>query len=235
MKKLIAFDLDGTLTQHKSPLGEKNRQALENLSKRYKLLMLGAGACRRIYDQMQGFPIEIVGNYGLQRSVIENGEFKLVAENRYEVDKEAVENAVTALRDKYNLYPYSGDNVEFHASGLITFPILGTKAKIEDKLAYDPDRKKRRVMYEDVKKAFEGYNVFIGGSSSYDITKGDYNKFHALKKYCDENGYDLSEVLFFGDDFEGGGNDSHVMLGGVDCVVIDDYTTFAEKAQFLLD
>ena len=29
--KLIAFDLDGTLTQHKSPLGEENRKVLEAL------------------------------------------------------------------------------------------------------------------------------------------------------------------------------------------------------------
>ena len=43
--KLIAFDLDGTLTQHKSPLGEENRKVLEELSKKYKLLMAGAGMC----------------------------------------------------------------------------------------------------------------------------------------------------------------------------------------------
>ena len=36
--------------------------------------------------------------------------------------------------------------MEFHASGAMTFPILGTAAKPEDKLAYDPDRGKRRAM-----------------------------------------------------------------------------------------
>ena len=90
-------------------------------------------------------------------------------------------------------------------------------------------------MYGEVVEAFKGYNVFIGGSSSFDITKGEYNKFHALSRYCKENGYSLDEVVFFGDDFGEGGNDSHVKLGGVDCVEIDDYNVFAEKAQFLLD
>ena len=64
--KLIAFDLDGTLTQHKSPLGEENRKVLEELSKKYKLLMAGAGMCNRIFNQMGKFPIDVLGNYGMQ-------------------------------------------------------------------------------------------------------------------------------------------------------------------------
>ena len=35
--KVIAFDLDGTLTQHKSPLDLQNRNVLDKLSKKYKL------------------------------------------------------------------------------------------------------------------------------------------------------------------------------------------------------
>ena len=65
-KKLIAFDLDGTLTQHKSQLDDVNRAVLERLAEKYHLLMLGAGSCERIYRQMGEFPIEIIGNYGMQ-------------------------------------------------------------------------------------------------------------------------------------------------------------------------
>ena len=66
MIKLLAFDLDGTLTCHKTPLCEENRKALEALGKKYKLLMVGAGNCRRIFEQMGRFPIDIIGNYGMQ-------------------------------------------------------------------------------------------------------------------------------------------------------------------------
>ena len=41
MVKVFAFDLDGTLTQHKTPLDEKNRAILEKLAQRYTLLMVG--------------------------------------------------------------------------------------------------------------------------------------------------------------------------------------------------
>ena len=45
MKKLICFDLDGTLSQHRSQLEDFNRAVLDELSKKYKLLMVGAGGC----------------------------------------------------------------------------------------------------------------------------------------------------------------------------------------------
>ena len=41
--KLIAFDLDGTLTQHRTKLAPENKAVLDELSKKYKLLMVGAG------------------------------------------------------------------------------------------------------------------------------------------------------------------------------------------------
>ena len=66
MIKLIAFDLDGTLTQHKTKLEEKNRAVLEKLAKKYSLVMVGAGQCMRIFNQMNQFPIDVIGNYGLQ-------------------------------------------------------------------------------------------------------------------------------------------------------------------------
>jgi len=64
--RVIAMDLDGTLTQHKQPLSPQARQTLVDLSKRYKLLMAGAGQVMRIFNQMEHFPIDIIGNYGLQ-------------------------------------------------------------------------------------------------------------------------------------------------------------------------
>ena len=36
--KVVAMDLDGTLTQHKQPMTPQVRQALEALQKKYKLI-----------------------------------------------------------------------------------------------------------------------------------------------------------------------------------------------------
>ena len=54
--KLVAFDLDGTLTQHKTKLDATNRAVLDALkAKGYELVMAGAGQCMRIFNQMGKF------------------------------------------------------------------------------------------------------------------------------------------------------------------------------------
>lgn len=234
MYKLIAFDLDGTLTQHRSKLEAKNRQVLTELSKRYKLIMVGAGACCRIYEQMNQFPIDIIGNYGMQESVMNNGELEVIRTETYTVDREYFERTTTYLREKYGYTDFKGANVEFHATGMVTIPILGKDADIADKVAFDPDRKKRAVMYPEVKSLFPGFNVFIGGSSSFDIVREDFNKYRALTRYMNEHGLAASDVMYVGDDFGAGGNDEHIKLGGLNYTVIDNYNNLGDKLAFLL-
>lgn len=225
--KLIAMDLDGTLTQHKSKLEQQNTDLLYELKSKYALVMLGAGGCQRIYEQMNCFPIDIVGNYGIQESTVENGNFKIIRNDVYSVDKSFFENTVTQIRKETGYTNFVGQNVEFHQSGLVTFPLLGTGAKLEDKLAFDPDGKKRTEIYDLVASSFSDYNCFIGGTSSFDISAKQYNKYNALVKYIAEKGISKESVLFIGDDFKKGGNDEHAMLGGVDCINIDNYKNTA--------
>ena len=234
MKKLICFDLDGTLTQHRSKLEEKNKNLLDELGKKYKLLMVGAGNAPRIYAQMNEYPIDIVGNYGMQESKILNGKFTIVREDVTKPDKEFFLKNIKYLREKYGYTEYKGDTVEFHSTGMVTFPLLGTKAEIADKLAFDPIREKRKVLYPEVLEIFKDYTVYIGGSSSFDFSGKEYNKYDAIMKYARENGYKKDEILYVGDDFGDGGGDSHVRLGGLDYVEVTDYKRLKESLSFLL-
>ena len=234
MKKLICFDLDGTLTQHRSKLEEENKNLLDELGKKYKLLMVGAGNAPRIYAQMNEYPIDIVGNYGMQESKMLNGKFTIVREDVTKPDKEFFLKNIKYLRKKYGYTEYKGDTVEFHSTGMVTFPLLGTKAEIADKLAFDPTREKRKVLYPEVLEIFKDYTVYIGGSSSFDFSGKEYNKYDAIMKYARENGYKKDEILYVGDDFGDGGGDSHVRLGGLDYVEVTDYKRLNEKLSFLL-
>ena len=234
MKKLIAFDLDGTITQPKSPLTEKNRLVLDALTARYKLLMVSARQCLRVFNQLGQYPIDILGNYGMQESKMVNGEFVLVREEICPVDQDFFREKIGYLREKYGYTSFKGEGVEFHASGMVTFPLLGTKADIADKVAFDPTREKRKVLYPEVLEIFgEQYTVFIGGSSSFDFSEKRFNKYDAIMQYAKENGYEKDEILYVGDDFGDGGGDSHVRLGGMDYVFIDDYRTLPEKLAHL--
>ena len=236
MIKLIAFDLDGTLTQHKTKLSDENRAVLDQLAKRYKLVMVGAGKCKRIFDQMDGYPIDIIGNYGLEVCEYnkDTRSLRICASHKFDCDKKSVSDRVMMLRKRFGFTEYKGDSVEFHDSGCVTFAILGTKAVQEDKLAFDPDRAKRRKIYKEVCDTFPEYTVFIGGSSSFDMAPSPFDKRYALDVYCKDHGFTPDEVVFVGDDYGEGGNDESVYKSDFRFIKIDDYRKFGEAVKELL-
>ena len=236
--RVIAMDLDGTLTQHKQPLSPQTRSTLEALGRRYRLLMVGAGQAQRIFRQMERFPIDIIGNYGMQYAAYDaqTDSLRMLRDEAVTTaDRGTIEAKVTALREKHGYTGFAGDSVEYHPSGCLTFPLLGTKARQEDKLAFDPDRTIRRSLYAEVCEAFPDYCVFVGGSSSFDMAPRPYNKRYALELYCREHGLAHGEVLFIGDDYGTGGNDESVYLSDFPFLCVDDYRTFPALVQPLLD
>lgn len=48
--RLVALDMDGTITQHRTPLEPENRAVLDALAARFRLLIVGAGSYRRIHN-----------------------------------------------------------------------------------------------------------------------------------------------------------------------------------------
>ena len=234
--RVIAFDLDGTLTQHKTPLPDKNRAFLDKLRQSYTLLMVGAGQRSRIFRQMGSYPIDIIGNYGMQfcHYDSDSGALKMVYDEVIPCERDSVEERITALREKYGYTVFKGNSVKYHASGCVTFPLLGTAADIEDKLAFDPDRSKRRAIYQDVKAVFSDFSVFIGGSSSFDFAPAPYNKYFALDRYCRDNNLLHHNILYCGDDYGVGGNDEAVYQSDIPFVCVDDYIHVEEIVKEVL-
>ncbi|NMB12113.1 MAG: HAD family phosphatase [Firmicutes bacterium] len=225
--KLIGFDLDGTLTQHKTPLEPRNNAVLEMLKRQYMVVMVAAGSCKRVYTQLNEFPIDIIGNYGMQESRVidtDSGKrFELIRDEKADIDREKTYARVEKIRDLTNYTDITGDEVEFHRSGVITFPLLGTKADPLRKLSFDPDRQKRREIYQLVFEMFPEYNVFIGGTSSFDIVPKPYDKFYALTSYADQRRVPMDRIIYVGDDFGPGGNDEPLMKSGIECINIENY------------
>ena len=231
--KVVAFDLDGTLTQHKSLLSTEKKSFLIKLKQKYKLLMAGAGTCERIFRQMDRFPIDIIGNYGLQYAEYDEKkhDIEIKKDITLQINKEEIFKKVSEFRKKFGYEKFSGESVEFHDSGCVTIPLLGTTALLEQKLLFDPDRKKRRAIYKDVCVLFSDFNVFVGGSSSFDMIKAPYNKYYALCEYCKEKGLSHEMLLFVGDDYGQGGNDEVVYRSDFPFLCIDDYTETDKKLQ----
>lgn len=225
--KLVGFDLDGTLTQHKTPIEPMNAKLLEAITRKYAAVLMAAGTCERVFRQLNRFPIDIVGNYGMQESTVEMKDgvarLRVIRDEKRPPDRDEVERRVQWIRELTGYTEIAGDPVEYHPSGVLTFPLLGTQAPLEEKLKFDPDRRKRRAIYELVVEAFPEYNVFIGGSSSFDIVPKPFEKYYALVAYARERGIQPNEIVYVGDDFGPGGNDEPVAKGGIRCINVDDY------------
>ena len=90
----------------------------------------GVGMCRRIYEQLERFPIDIIGNYGMQTAIYNyvSKDIEIVADNKVSIVRDTVEKRVTKLHQRYGYTDFKGDNVEYHSSGCITFPLLGAQA-----------------------------------------------------------------------------------------------------------
>ncbi len=236
--RLVAFDLDGTLTQHKSPMSPEIRSTLDALRARgYALLMVGAGSCARIARQMESYPIDILGNYGMQYAEWDAAArtHRTVSDERRPCDREGVLRRANAFRAQHGLTDFAGDSVEFHDSGVVTIALLGTKAAASDKLAFDPDRSRRRALYAEVCALFPDFKVFVGGSPSFDMAPAPFDKAYALARLCEGRGIAKDDVLYVGDDYGPGGNDESVLLAGFPFLKIDDYrdTPAALRARLL--
>lgn len=238
--RLVALDMDGTLTQHKSPLSDENERALRELQRSFRLVMVGAGSCERIHHQLGGYPMDLIGCYGMEMARWDCAASRLEVVDRSPVPapddaaRAEVLRRVDEIRNRHGFTDYAGESVEFHASGMLTFALLGTAADLDDKLAFDPDRSRRREFYPEVCEAFSDFTVFVGGSSSFDIVPRPFDKLHALKRYCDANGISPDDAVYVGDDYGPGGNDEQVYTSDVEFITIDDYRTFPEVAARLL-
>lgn len=222
------MDLDGTLTQHKSKLETEAKNCLNKLQRKYICCIVGAGSAERIAKQMDFFPMEIIGNYGMQRAKVISGEIFYQENENYAVDQIWFEKRIKELRLRTGYEKHEGDSVEFHLSGAVTFPLLGTAASLSDKLNFDPKGEKRMKIFDEVASCFSQYNCFIGGTSSFDIVSKKYDKYIALIELAKSYQVSKEEILYIGDDFKKGGNDEQVLLKGIDCLRIEDYRTFSE-------
>lgn len=234
-KKIFAFDLDGTLTEHRTWIDEENIAVLDSIRARgIRVIIVGAGQTKRIRNQMRDYPVDIIGNYGMQYAVCENNELTIVRDITLPCERESVSKRIEDLRIRFGFTSFAGESVEFHPSGCVTFPLLGTKADIHDKLLFDPDRAKRRAIFDDVCEVFPEYTVFVGGSSSFDMAPKPYNKYYALDILCKEEKTDHSELVYFGDDYGHGGNDESVFNSDFDFVKVDSYKKLPDIVKSIL-
>lgn len=232
MKKLVAFDLDGTLALSKQAVQPEMAEALADLLQVADVAVISGGDWPQFDKQVASNLTEradlsrlwMMPTTGTKLFVHKDGAWAPVyAELFDEAEKTKIIDAFAASLEATGFVPEQtwGERIEDRGSQ-ITFSALGQQAPLEAKEHWDPDFAKRKVIQADLRQRLPGLAINMGGSTSIDITREGVDKGYGLKKLRDESGFGLDEMLFIGDAIFPGGNDYPAKEIGVDTVRVRD-------------
>lgn len=229
MYKLIAFDLDGTLTESKQPIDNKTARFLTSLANDYEIAIVTGGTMEQIKTQV----LDRLPNWVQDKMHLmpcSGAEYFRFGETLYrnfiaKKEKAVMIPMITGLLKQmgYWIENPAGDIIEDRGSQ-ITISALGQNAKIKDKEDWDPFGTKRRQIRDVVKAMFPEYGVRVGGLTSVDISISNIDKEYAIKELLEWNQFETSEILYIGDRFRPGENDYPALLAGVTCLRVTSYT-----------
>lgn len=238
-KKIVAFDMDGTLTESKQHLEELMSNALRDLLKQKKVAIITGGS----YGQFQKQFLPYFNVSDSDKDLIYNNLILLPVSGsqRYEFDKEKNDWVMTdmekfpeELRNKtlavlngiiesghYDIGAViKGDEIIEDRGTQITLSALGQHAPLEAKKVWDPDEAKRQVMKLEIEAQLPDVSVSIGGGTSVDILPKGFNKAKGLIRLLDKLGMTINDMVFVGDAVFPGGNDYSAYEAGIESVKV---------------
>ena len=232
MKKLIAFDLDGTLALSKQALDDEMAGLLAALTQVAMVDIISGGDWpqfeKQVVSRMPGsanldnFIIQPTTGTKLYRH--QGGDWKaiyaeLFSEGEGKQIRDSLQKAVEQAG--YAHEQTWGEQIEDRGSQ-ITFSALGQQAPLEAKDEWDPDHAKRKKLQAILQGMLPDLSINIGGSTSIDITRKGVDKAYGLKKLSETVGVELGAILFLGDAIFPGGNDYPAKTLGLDTVRVRD-------------
>lgn len=231
MKRLIVFDLDGTLAQSKSPLDAEMAGLLAELLAVVKVAVISGGDWPQFETQLlANLPddgrlknLSILPTCGTKFYVHEQGWTQLYAENFTDEEKAKITDSLNQSIANTGLNPDRlwGEQIEDRGSQ-ITLSALGQHAPIAAKKQWDPDFAKRQKMKAILDGLIPEFAVNLGGTTSIDITKPGIDKAYGIRKLRDTLGIAIADMIFIGDAIFPGGNDYPAKQAGVASIRVRD-------------
>jgi len=229
-KRVILFDLDGTLTRSKSNLdGEMGGVLSRLLRERYVAVTSGCSFnqfkdqfVRRLpkeadLSRLFLFPTNSASGYyydGRRRRFYR-------AYNNV-ISKNAVKRILRSFESVFTEIGYEKPEKTYgpvfeNRGSQLTFSALGQKAPLHLKQKWDPDQRKRLRIRKLLKPRLPEFEVSIGGTTSIDVTRKGVNKTLCVPRLMKKLHVSLGEMLFIGDALFKGGNDYIMKSSGVKC------------------
>jgi phosphomannomutase len=231
MKKLIVFDLDGTLAESKTAIDSEMAARLRDLLGILKVAVISGGNWPQFDQQLlSNLPHDerlkslfLLPTCGTKFFRYEGAWKEIYSENFTDGEKQKI---ISALRKALELADFRpghlwGKLIEDRGSQ-ITFSALGQQAPIEEKKKWDPDFAKRTKIKAILDTLIPEFTVRMGGATSVDVTKLGIDKAYGLRKLRDILGITIDEMIFIGDALFPGGNDHPARETGVVSIQVRD-------------
>lgn len=238
-KKLIVFDLDGTLARTKSPMDKEMADLLEQLLKVKKIAVIGGGTykifqlqllhelkiAKKLFENLFIFPTTATAFY-----VYKNGWKKVYALVLSQKDVAKIKNTFEKVfreigyqhpKKTYGeLIEDRGTQVSFSVYGQDLVAVLGQKGitmKEEWKKLHTPTKMK---IAKIMSKYLPEFEVRAAGFTTIDVTKKGIDKAYGLRQIKKYVRVSIKDMLFVGDAIFPGGNDYAVVKTGVDYIPV---------------
>ena len=186
----------------------------------HDIIIVSGQDVEKISWQSNRLPAYTLGQNGNHATDIENVElWNVPLDDSHRAEILAHIEAITALLDhelKHEWTPVEDRGAQ------ITFSPIGNTAPVEHKRTYDPDRKKREYLMQQVPFESEELVVKIGGSTSLDYIHKDRHKGTNVQKLIDLKNWNKDDCVYFGDGLYPGGNDEAV-IGVIETIAVDDH------------
>jgi HAD superfamily hydrolase (TIGR01484 family) len=231
MKRLVVFDLDGTLAESKSPLDDAMVALFVRLLALAPIAVISGAGWPQFGTQLLGrLPpasrleqLSLMPTSGTQLYRYTGAWKRVYSDDLTAAERamivHALERAVTAAG--FPLHAEYGDTIEDRGSQ-ITFSALGQHAPLEAKQVWDADFAKRNRILVILAPLLPGFCVRLGGTTSIDVTRAGIDKAYGVRRLAKELSIALGEMIYVGDALFPGGNDYPVQQAGVVCIRVRD-------------
>lgn len=242
-KKVIAFDLDGTLTESKSNLDKEMASLLCALLKKRKVAVMGGGNHKQFQKQFLAYlprvktqleNLFILPTSGTSFFKFQKNNWIKVYQHRLsQKEKTSILSSFeTAFKEVGYIRPKKtyGKIIEDRESQM-TFSALGQKAPLAQKEKWN---KKMGIIRSRLKTALKKYlpefEVRLGGLTSIDITKKGLDKAFGIKEIMRTFAVSQKEIVYIGDALYEDGNDAAVLQTGIDTIQVSG----PEEVKYLI-
>ena len=224
MKKLIVYDLDGTLAESKSSLDAEMAALLHDLLGIVKAAVISGGDWPQFEKQvLSNLPhderlknLSLLPTCGTKFFQYVGDWKKIYSEDFTAKEKEKITSSLKKAVEQagFKVKKVWGEVIEDRGSQ-ITFSALGQQAPLVYKDKWDSDFTKRKKIKAILDTLIPEFSVRMGGSTSIDVTKPGIDKAYGVGKLRDILGISLKEMIFIGDALFAGGNDYPAEQAGV--------------------